>query len=480
MARSPRTPRAAIRAIEARPAFVRGGAERQSARPVDVTSLPDGADTIQFAQHVRHADRAAACSSAGSPRACSTGSSADTSRRSPSDRRQRLRARRARARRRRPARRAAGLPAAERGLAEAVGRASQGSFGRRPLLRRQPGEELALARRAHRARGASCSRPVKGEGKWVPWLLLGGVRPRRHGRAAARRPRRARRRAAARQPGALRAGRRGRQRRDLGPRLRDRRRLLLAALEGACSAIAADEIGDDPQEWAARVHPDDVASAAGRPSTRTCAASVASFESEHRMRHSDGDVPLVSHPRRGDPRPPRRADADRRLDVGHHRPARPPRSCCATSALHDALTGLPNRALFLDRAVALPGAHGARARPPLRGHVPRPRPLQAHQRQLQPRRRRRAARRARAAPDRHPAPDDTVARGGRRVHRPPRRRRVHDPARGPRLARARGATIAERIQARAAASPSGSRTASCSSARASGSRSARRTRRRSS
>jgi len=108
------------------------------------------------------------------------------------------------------------------------------------------------------------------------------------------------------------------------------------------------EIGTSPDEWLERVHTEDRAELyAGLDACRN--GDSTALESEHRLRHSDGSYRWV-HCRAlaipGAPSPATRlvgsiTDITDRRDLEEQ---------LRHQALHDSLTGLPNRALVLDRA----------------------------------------------------------------------------------------------------------------------------------
>ena len=95
------------------------------------------------------------------------------------------------------------------------------------------------------------------------------------------------------------------------------------------------EIGDSPDEWFELVHPDD-RDRLQREIDHHLDGDSPHFESEHRIRHADGELALGAQPRAGGPRPP---TARRRAS-----PARCPTSPSARQreerlshdALHDA------------------------------------------------------------------------------------------------------------------------------------------------
>jgi diguanylate cyclase (GGDEF)-like protein/PAS domain S-box-containing protein len=124
-------------------------------------------------------------------------------------------------------------------------------------------------------------------------------------------------------------------------------RLYISSRWKGMLGYGASEIGDDPQEWLERIHPGE-RGVVRRAIADHLQGHTAHFESEHRMRTRDGRYVWVLA--RGLAVTGIEGKATRfagsLTDISERKRVE---SQLQHDALHDALTGLPNRVLFLDR-----------------------------------------------------------------------------------------------------------------------------------
>jgi diguanylate cyclase (GGDEF)-like protein/PAS domain S-box-containing protein len=112
-----------------------------------------------------------------------------------------------------------------------------------------------------------------------------------------------------------------------------------------------EAVGDAPEEWLGRVHPDDIGSLQAAIDAHLN-GRASQLESEHRIRHRDGSYRWVLS--RGvairDEQGTSTRLAGSMTDITGNKAAE---ERLLHNALHDALTGLPNRTLFMDRLALL-------------------------------------------------------------------------------------------------------------------------------
>ncbi len=357
LAASPGTPAAVARAVAARPGFVRAALAGQSFALSDVLTFPGAGETIQFAQTLATAAGRRVVVSGFPPRLLYGFISGYLAQipNTAGGRAYVLDGLGAvvggPARGQQP-----GLPVDEPGLMAAVARARSGAFGHGRYFAASPVGNSNW-RVVLTARQSVLFASVGGASTWVPWMLFAGF-----GLTAGL--------------ALLLVGRvvRG------AAQLRISQERYALAVEGANDGIwdrdfvsgavyfsprwkamlghGEPEIGGSPREWYDRAHPEDVAALRCALEAES-SGGAGSFECEHRMLHRDGAYRwfltrgVAIRDRAG--RPTRMAGS--MSDITDRKAAE---EVLRRGALHDALTGLPNRALFLDR-LELSLARAARA-----------------------------------------------------------------------------------------------------------------------
>jgi diguanylate cyclase (GGDEF)-like protein/PAS domain S-box-containing protein len=126
-----------------------------------------------------------------------------------------------------------------------------------------------------------------------------------------------------------------------------KRRVYFAPRWKEITGYTDGEVGDSPEDWLGRVHPEDVEQVEAEIDAHLD-GHAPHFESEHRIRHADGGYRWVLS--RGVAIRDANGKATRMAgSMSNITDRKAAEERLVHDALHDALTGLPNRALFLDR-----------------------------------------------------------------------------------------------------------------------------------